>query len=611
MRNKELTDEMLQAKMYGGWIGKNIGGTLGGPMENIMELMDINFYTQEFDGPMENDDLDLQLISLHAIEQYGARITAKHMENEWKAHVYFSYDEYGHAVTNMRKGIVSPMCGSYNNSFCDCMGAPIRSEIWAMVAAGNPELATYYAYQDAIIDHAGGEGVYGEIFFAALESMAFYEDNLEVLIEKSLQYIPDECQTAKAIRDVLKIRPETPCWKEARSYIIERYATDNPTYAPVNIAFTILCLLYGKDFSDAICIAASCGYDTDCTAATAGAIYGILYGYDQIPKKWIEPIGDKINLSTPIMGARAPKTIKELTERTIAARKIVLAEYENCMDKSKFKIDYDLDRVKYLLPEGSFAQADLQVTMEYADNNPVIEKKAPKKIKITIKNITNSRYSGYVSLKAPAGLDVSNKAYFDLQEGECFVYDSYISSSDFVNATDTVYDCEVVIEKYNYELFWRKMKIEFSLIPAMNWLVKRDDMTEFVELASHTNRIEFEKALEITADHSYIAKTNIYVPTDRKIDFIANTSHSISLLLDGEKLFSCDEQTPFIPAYHRSDAKKRKDSMITAGVHTVEITVCKDSEQPLDVVFMTVQPYPITWFVDGFFNYYIDVKIDR
>lgn len=33
MNNNNLTDEMLEAKMYGGWIGKNIGGTLGGPTD--------------------------------------------------------------------------------------------------------------------------------------------------------------------------------------------------------------------------------------------------------------------------------------------------------------------------------------------------------------------------------------------------------------------------------------------------------------------------------------------------------------------------------------------------------------------------------------------------
>lgn len=194
-------------------------------------------------------------------------------------------------------------------------------------------------------------------------------------------------------------------------------------------------------------------------------------------------------------------------------------------------------------------------------------------------------------------------------ENEGFVYDSYVLSNSSLSKTDTVYPCKVVIEKYNYELFWGKMSIDFSLIPAMNWLVKRDDMQEFIPLSSHTNRIEFEKVLDIENGHSYTAKTNIYVPTDRKIDLIANTCHGVTLALDGETLFGCDEHTPFIPAYHRSDEKKRKEVDVSSGVHEVLLTVNKLSEEPLDVVLMTVQPFPKTWFVDGFFNYYIDVKI--
>ena len=235
-----LSKETILDKIRGGWCGKNIGGTLGGPLEGVMELLDINFYMQEFSGPIPNDDLDLQLVNLHCLEQYGARITSSHIGREWVSHVFFPFDEYGHALTNMRRGIEPPLAGCYNNLFTDCMGSPIRSEIWAMVAAGNPELAAYYALQDANVDHAGGEGVYGEIFFAVLECLAFEESDRHVLIEKALSYIPAGCETAKAVRDVVSHHHQGLGWKESRQKIIDRYATPNFTYAPPNIAFTIL-----------------------------------------------------------------------------------------------------------------------------------------------------------------------------------------------------------------------------------------------------------------------------------------------------------------------------------------------------------------------------------
>lgn len=45
------------------WLGKNIGGTLGGPYEGHRGVFDLTFYTHDIKtGVLPNDDLDLQLI---------------------------------------------------------------------------------------------------------------------------------------------------------------------------------------------------------------------------------------------------------------------------------------------------------------------------------------------------------------------------------------------------------------------------------------------------------------------------------------------------------------------------------------------------------------------
>ena len=63
------------------------------------------------------------------------------------------------------------------------------------------------------------------------------------------------------------------------------------------------------------------GEDTDCTAATAGAIFGIIHGIGAIPERWIKPIGHSIktaclNLGELALGQQLPQTIEELSERT-------------------------------------------------------------------------------------------------------------------------------------------------------------------------------------------------------------------------------------------------------------------------------------------------------
>jgi hypothetical protein len=62
----------------------------------------------------------------------------------------------------------------------------------------------------------------------------------------------------------------------------------------------------------------NCGYDTDCTGATLGALLGILEGPEGIPRKWSTVIGERIVLHKFTGNCDPPATIKDLTERTVA-----------------------------------------------------------------------------------------------------------------------------------------------------------------------------------------------------------------------------------------------------------------------------------------------------
>ena len=53
------------------WIGKNIGGTMGGPYEGHREMLDIKGFSTPENVVLPNDDLDLQLVWLIAVENIG------------------------------------------------------------------------------------------------------------------------------------------------------------------------------------------------------------------------------------------------------------------------------------------------------------------------------------------------------------------------------------------------------------------------------------------------------------------------------------------------------------------------------------------------------------
>lgn len=56
---------------------------------------------------------------------------------------------------------------------------------------------------------------------------------------------------------------------------------------------SLWCLVNTNSYKECVLKAVNLGDDTDTTAAIAGALAGIIYGYDNIPKEWIEKLKGK------------------------------------------------------------------------------------------------------------------------------------------------------------------------------------------------------------------------------------------------------------------------------------------------------------------------------
>ncbi len=315
-----LNNEVFRDKVMGCWLGKNAGGTLGEPLEGKFgkeEMFDVSWYSKVPEGGIPNDDLEIQLIWLQTLLQKGPGINSVDLAEYWLDCIAYNFDEYGLSKTNMKKGLLPPVCGWYNNAFQDCMGSPIRSEIWACVAPGHPEIAAKYAFSDAVCDHGGGESVFGEVYNAVVQSAAFVMSDKFKLIELGLTSIPENSLTHQSIAMAVELFRAGVDWKESRNRLMKRFYNPIAQYSPLNLGFQTIGWLYGEDFGDALCKAVNCGWDTDCTAATLGTTLGIIMGAKKLPEKWIEPLGNKIttNMSTGgIQNLTAPTDINELTD---------------------------------------------------------------------------------------------------------------------------------------------------------------------------------------------------------------------------------------------------------------------------------------------------------
>ena len=134
---EKINIEEFRDKVLGCWTGKNIGGTLGAPMEGKREMTDVSFYVQELGGnPAPNDDLDLQLVWLRAIEDNGLyRVDERILGEYWLRFITGPWNEYGIGKFNMINGLFPPLSGLCNNGqWKNSNGAWIRSEVWACLS---------------------------------------------------------------------------------------------------------------------------------------------------------------------------------------------------------------------------------------------------------------------------------------------------------------------------------------------------------------------------------------------------------------------------------------------------------------------------------------------
>lgn len=442
----KLNFESYKDKVYACWVGKNIGGTMGGPYEGVRSTLDIKGFKTKQNEVLPNDDLDLQLIWLHAVEFEGPRnINANVLGEYWLSFISGYWNEYGIARRNMEKGVPPAFCGDLQNAWKHSNGAWIRTEVWATLAPAYPDLAVRYAIEDAKVDHGLGEGTYAAAFVAALESAAFVISDIRQLIEIGLSKIPEKSRMAQSVRLVLQCYDEGKTWLQTRNTVFEVNADigDGWFQAPTNVAYVVLGLLYGQgDFKKSMLTAINCGDDTDCTAGTVGSILGIMYGTQGLPQDWCEYMGDSIVTCTINLCVSWPRitSCTQLTEKVVSLAPSVLRF--NQMNAQKVEIidgetEYSEEEIaKMSLPYGKGEETDpmraslfsmqentFQVDLKYAtaivsykDGGEIYsgaEKRIAVKIINNVKAYGNQPYTVRVKVWLPEGF-TADKTEFDV-----------------------------------------------------------------------------------------------------------------------------------------------------------------------------------------------------
>ncbi len=311
-------------RCYAGWLAKLVGIRYGAPIEGwwynkIKDVYgELDGYIVDYNLFAADDDSNGPMIFIRALNDatHTRDITPQQIAETWLnyapyEHGFYWWGGYGistehTAYLNLRNGIPAPRSGSIEQNgatIAEQIGGQIFIDTWGLVFPGQPELAAEYAAKAASVSH-GGNGIYGGQYVAAAIALAFTAKNIREVLEGALDYIPADCEYARATRAVIRFYDEQKekNWREAY-----RYVRDNWGYAKYpgnchiipNAAVMILSMIYGEgDFDRTINICNMCGWDTDCNVGNVATIMGVLCGIEAISwEKWRKPINDYFAVS--------------------------------------------------------------------------------------------------------------------------------------------------------------------------------------------------------------------------------------------------------------------------------------------------------------------------
>ena len=356
MGEKQVSEEQI----YGAWMGRICGCMLGKTVEGMRtdELvpflketgnypmhryiyrsdlseeickkysfpLELRVYADEIDGMPVDDDTNYVVLAQKTIEQCGRDFTPYDMSRIWldsqSKDAYCTAERV--AFCNFVKGYAPPESAVYKNPYREWIGAQIRGDYFGYINPGDPEKAAEMAWRDASISHVKN-GIYGEMFAAAMLACAAGEEDPERILWGGLGQIPCTSRLYEAIVGILEDFHSGVTQEECFYKIHQRwdeFSSHDWCHTISNAEIVAASLLYGGgDYGKTICLAVQTGFDTDCNGATAGSILGMAKGIQIIPPYWRKPIGDTLHTSIFGVGTVSIKDKVHMTMRHIKEKR--------------------------------------------------------------------------------------------------------------------------------------------------------------------------------------------------------------------------------------------------------------------------------------------------
>ncbi|WP_308295669.1 ADP-ribosylglycohydrolase family protein [Streptomyces odontomachi] len=247
------------------------------------------------DGSARDDDIDYPILALHLLQTHGRALRPEHVGEAWTTlfPVRQIFTAERAAYVNLVNGLRVPRVARFRNPYREWIGAQIRGDVFGYVNPGDPWTAAALAYQDAALSHTGN-GVYGEMWAAALVASAFTASDAAGAVEAALTVVPPRSRLHEALGHVLRLRADGLSWESALADIRAAYGHYSWVHTINNAAAVTAALLWSEgDYTSAVGKVVMSGWDTDSNGATVGSVAGILAGTAALPAHLIEPLHDR------------------------------------------------------------------------------------------------------------------------------------------------------------------------------------------------------------------------------------------------------------------------------------------------------------------------------
>lgn len=339
----------LHDRVHGAWLGRVAGCMLGKPVEAerwtadrmrqylelagaypiadyipVLDPMPEGFEFREswpsttlgrIDGSARDDDIDYTVLALHMLERHGADLSTADIGRAWLEllpyHQVFTAERA--AYRSLVLGVDVDDAADFENPYREWIGAQIRGDMFGWVNPGAPRRAAIASYQDAVLSHRAN-GIYGEMWVAALCAAAFVEPTIPDALAVSLDHVPGTSRVHEAVADVMNLYSEGVSWDDALAHIQTRYGHYFIVHTVNNAAIVTAGLLWGDhDFARIVGLTVQGAWDTDSNGATAGSVAGAFLGSTRIPANFADPLNDTIR--SAVVGFDR-SSITNLAERT-------------------------------------------------------------------------------------------------------------------------------------------------------------------------------------------------------------------------------------------------------------------------------------------------------